>query len=196
MNKDAKLIFEAYQSKNVEEGILGRTSARLGGLGAAVTQPFKNVGAGLKALGQVATGNVAGATQSIQGIKSAGAAARDAKIKSITNQYIKKITDDLVKLNLVPANQVDQIHNAVNAAISKVTGAVATQTPVAKPAAAAPAAPVATTPAPATPATKVVPKKMPTKIVPKAAATAVSKAKAGSALTSAVNKPKFKKIYK
>jgi hypothetical protein len=183
MNKDTKLIYEAY-NKKIEEGILGRTSARLGGLGAAVTQPFKNVGAGLKALGQVATGNVAGATQSIQGIKSAGAAAKDAKIKSITNQYIKKITDDLVKLNLVPANQVDQIHNAVNAAISKVTGAVPQPTP---------AAHVAAAPAPAT---KVVPKKMPTKIIPKAAAAAVSQQKASSALSSAANKPKFRKTYK
>jgi hypothetical protein len=117
-NKDTKLIFEQYS--RIEEGIVGRTAARLGGLGAAVKQPFSNVGAALKTVGNVATGNIAGAKAAINSIKSPGQAQRDAKIKSITNRYVKNITDDLIKLKLVPAGEQQKIKDAVDSAIGTV----------------------------------------------------------------------------
>ena len=140
MNKDTKLIFEAY-TKNLDEGIVGRTAARLGGLGASLTQPIKNSGAGIKSVGQLATGNVAGAQQTMAGVKTSDQAKFDAKVKSITGQYIKKITDDLVKLGLVGADKAGEISNAVNNAISNLVKP-ATQ----------PVAGTVTTPAPAQPA--------------------------------------------
>jgi hypothetical protein len=151
MNNDAKLIYEAY-TKNLDEGIVGRTAARLGGLGASLTQPIKNIGAGIKSVGQLATGNVAGAQQTMAGVRTSDQAKFDAKVKSITGQYVKKITDDLVKLGLVGADKAGEISNAVNNAISvlvkpatqPVAGTVTTPTP-AQPAP-APAAPVAPAP--------------------------------------------------
>lgn len=158
MNKDTKLIFEAY-TKNLDEGIVGRTAARLGGLGASLTQPIKNIGAGIKSVGQLATGNVAGAQQTMAGVKTSDQAKFDAKVKSITGQYIKKITDDLVKLGLVGADKAGEISNAVNNAISTLVKP-ATQ----------PTAGTVTTPAPVQPAPAPVAAAQPatpTKLVPK-----------------------------
>ena len=153
MTSDSKLIFEAY-TKSLDEGIVGRTAARLGGLGASVTQPFKNIGAGIKSVGQLATGNVAGAQQTMAGVKTSAQAAFDSKVKSITGQYIKKITDDLVKLGLVTPDKVQSISNAVNTAIaSLVTPALTTaQQPAQQP------APTAQQPAPTAQSTKLVSK--------------------------------------
>ena len=160
MTSDSKLIFEAY-TKSLDEGIVGRTAARLGGLGASVTQPFKNIGAGIKSVGQLATGNVAGAQQTMAGVKTSAQAAFDSKVKSITGQYIKKITDDLVKLGLVTPDKVQSISNAVNTAIaSLVTPALTTaQQPAQQPAPTAQQpAPTAQQPAPTAQSTKLVSK--------------------------------------
>lgn len=150
MNKDTKLIFEAY-TKSLDEGIVGRTAARLAGAGANVGQSFKNIGAGFKSFGQLATGNYQGAQQTMAGVRDPAASAFDSKVKSITGQYIKKITDDLVKLGLVTPDKVTAISAAVDNAIAGLVKPVQQPAPTAAPAQ-APAAPV-----PATP-TKLVPR--------------------------------------
>ncbi len=192
-NNDAKLIFEAY-AKNLDEGVVGRTAARLGGLGASLTQPIKNIGAGIKSVGQLATGNVAGAQQTLSGVKTSDQAKFDAKVKSITAQYVKKITDDLIKLGLLGADKASQISNAVNNAISTLV----------KPNT-APAAGTVT--APASPQLAAQPVATPTKLVPKQPAAAksaggISKAELNKILSGGVVKKtketssKFRKTYK
>ena len=192
-NNDAKLIYEAY-AKNLDEGVVGRTAARLGGLGASLTQPIKNIGAGIKSVGQLATGNVAGAQQTMSGVKTSDQAKFDAKVKSITGQYVKKITDDLIKLGLLGADKAGQISNAVNNAISTLV----------KPNT-APAAGTVTAPASPQPVTQ--PVATPTKQVPKPPVAAksaggISKPELNKILSGGVVKktketnPKFRKTYK
>lgn len=183
MNKDARLIFEAYQNK-LQEGIFGRTAANLSGLGAKISQPFKNLQAGLKAGTQVAGGDVPGAQQSMGSIKTPGQAQFDAKVKSITAQYVKNIANDLVKLNLVGAEKTQQIEDAVNKTIMDLV------TPAAPAAPTAPAAPAA-----ATPAAAAVPAPA-TKLVSRAVKTKVSADKAKEKISDTASKVKFKKIYK
>jgi len=182
MNKDARLIFEAYHNK-LQEGIFGRTAANLSGLGAKISQPFKNLQAGMKAGTQVAGGDVSGAQQSMDSIKTPGQAQFDAKVKSITAQYVKNIANDLVKLNLVGAEKTQQIEDAVNKTIMDLV------TPAA-PAASTPAAPAAATPgAAAVPAPA-------TKLVSRAVKTKASADKAKEKISDTASKVKFKKIYK
>ena len=192
-NNDAKLIYEAY-AKNLDEGVVGRTAARLGGAGANIGQSFKNIGAGFKSFGQLATGNYKGAQQTMAGVKDPELAKFDAKVKSITGQYIKKITDDLIKLGLLGADKAGQISNAVNNAISTLV----------KPNT-APAAGTVTAPASPQPVTQ--PVATPTKLVPKPPVAAksaggISKAELNKILSGGVVKktketnPKFRKTYK
>lgn len=182
MNKDTRLIFEAYQEK-LQEGLFGRTAANLSGLGAKISQPFKNLQAGMKAGTQVAGGDVTGAQQSMGSIKTPGQAQFDAKVKSITAQYVKNIANDLVKLNLVGAEKTQQIEDAVNKTIMDLV------TPAKPTVPAAPTAPVpvaSTTAAPA-PAKK---------LVSRAVKTKASADKAKEKISDTASKVKFKKIYK
>lgn len=182
MNKDARLIFEAYQEK-LQEGLFGRTAANLSGLGAKISQPFKNLQAGMKAGTQVAGGDVAGAQQSMGSIKTPGQAQFDAKVKSITAQYVKNIANDLVKLNLVGAEKTQQIEDAVNKTIMDLVTPAKPAAPAA-PTAPAPVASTAAAPAPAK------------KLVSRAVKTKASADKAKEKISDTASKVKFKKIYK
>jgi len=107
---DSSKLFEAYkQAKRTQqvlnEGVFSRLKAKAAGAGAAMTQPIKNAGAGVKALGHTLVGDTEGAAKAASSAVSPAEAADSAKRSSIVNNYVRNVGNDLVKLNLINLDQ-------------------------------------------------------------------------------------------
>ena len=105
--KDDILLAEAYkQTKQIDEGLLGRTSARLAGLKGSVggiRDKITGVGQVLKGAGQLATGNREGLKTASAGLNkfdNAKNVSLNAKIDSLVNSKSKDLVDDLNKLGI------------------------------------------------------------------------------------------------
>lgn len=113
-NKENILLQEVYSkisSSTVQEGLFDRTSANLSSLGAGLKQRLSGYKTGLKAAGQMATGNISKgietATAAKDKINQVGQVSLDAKLKSILASKKAKIAslsqdiaNDLNKLGL------------------------------------------------------------------------------------------------
>lgn len=197
MNKDSKLIYEAYQ-KNLEEGLFDRLKARAAGVGGSIAGAGSRVAGAVKGAAAGLRGDEEGAKaaaqQGLQGkiqgdvakINSYRATA-EKKIRDLTNEIINDMTqlgiDTKVNYNIANGfvGNLNKGFDDLVAALQKK----ATPIPAAKPAPEVKASPVAS---PAVEPVK-------TKIVPSAKAVASTKAKAGAKLAD-TSKVKFRKVYK
>ncbi len=194
MNKDSKLIFEAYHKK-LEEGLFDRLKARTAGLGGTVKGLGDRVAGGVKGAfaglqGDVEAGKAA-AKQGLQG-KISGDVAKINSYKNTANKKIQNLTyeilDDLNKLGI----DIDMNSKMANGFMGNLNKGFETLVKELE-AKAAPAP--ATKPAVAAPAPEVSAPDAKMKIVSRAKDAAKSKEKAKSALPEP-SKTRFRKVYK
>lgn len=197
MNKDSKLIFEAYQNK-LEEGLFDRLKARAAGVGGTVKGIGDRIAGGVKgayagyqgddeaskaAAQQGHAGKIQGDISKINSYK----ATAEKKIKELTSEIMNDLTKLGIDIN-VNYNVANGFLGNLNKGFSDLVAALqkkSSPAPAAKPTPEVKASPV-TSPA-------VEPIK--TKIVPSAKAVASTKAKAGAKLAD-TSKVKFRKVYK
>jgi hypothetical protein len=97
-SKENILLQEVYSkisSSTIQEGLFDRTSANLSSLGAGLKQRLSGYKTGLKAAGQMATGNISKGVESAAAAKNkinqVGQVSLDAKLKSILASKKTKI---------------------------------------------------------------------------------------------------------
>jgi len=196
MNKDSKLIFEAYQNK-LEEGLFDRLKARAAGVGGTVKGIGDRIAGGVKGAYAGYQGDdeasKAAAQQGLQGkiqgdiskINSYKATA-EKKVRERTNEIMSDLTKLGIDINVnynVANGFLGNLNKGFNDLVTAIQKKATPKTP--KPAAPKTVAPTVSTPEPEA-------KK---KLVSRAKDVAKSKAKASSALPEP-SKVKFKKVYK
>jgi len=91
---DDRLMWEAHQKSKeelIDEGLWDRAKAKAAGFKAGAKQVGKNIGAGAKAVTQLASGEGEKAVQTAQSVAKPGGAKASAQASSLAKSHVAKI---------------------------------------------------------------------------------------------------------
>ena len=114
---DIDLINEAYQQVN--ENFWDRTKASISGITSGAKAIGQNIGSGIRNLGQNLLGK-----QGTHNVVNVADAAKKAKILSFDKTFTTKVSDiinDLIKSNIIPQNQFNNILGEFKQVLYKYT---------------------------------------------------------------------------